>query len=369
MGKGRAPCCDKTQVKRGPWSPAEDLKLIAFIQKHGHENWRSLPKQAGLLRCGKSCRLRWINYLRPDVKRGNFTIEEEETIIRLHKALGNKWSKIASRLPGRTDNEIKNVWNTHLKKRLALKSSESSADESKLESSITSSSSSSSESFLSNERPNLAKTSPVNEFNVQASQVTMTEKIVQESEKQVSNELTIITEDPKESSNSLSCVESNILNSNQIVAYKPEQELACPLTYLGLYDVDNTLQEVDKPNNLLEIPWESDYDFWKSLDNLGSFQSNEIQSEEFPASQSLHFGEEGVQDAEGMKWSQDFENEFGVVGETTESNKDQFLSKNYAVAPEMDHQILDFDDMTRPESELDFGYIQLWPSWPQNTSL
>lgn len=47
MGKGRAPCCDKSQVKRGPWSPAEDLKLIAFIQKFGHENWRALPKQAG----------------------------------------------------------------------------------------------------------------------------------------------------------------------------------------------------------------------------------------------------------------------------------------------------------------------------------
>jgi len=47
MGKGRAPCCDKSQVKRGPWSPAEDLSLIAFIQKHGHENWRALPKQAG----------------------------------------------------------------------------------------------------------------------------------------------------------------------------------------------------------------------------------------------------------------------------------------------------------------------------------
>lgn len=52
MGKGRAPCCDKTKVKRGPWSPEEDLKLISFIQKFGHENWRSLPKQSGmLLRC------------------------------------------------------------------------------------------------------------------------------------------------------------------------------------------------------------------------------------------------------------------------------------------------------------------------------
>ncbi|KAG2313791.1 hypothetical protein Bca4012_064417 [Brassica carinata] len=127
MGKGRAPCCDKSKVKRGPWSPKEDLTLITFIQKHGHHNWRSLPKLAGLMRCGKSCRLRWINYLRPDVKRGNFSKEEEDAIIHFHQTLGNKWSKIASFLPGRTDNEIKNVWNTHLKKRLFPNSSRSSS--------------------------------------------------------------------------------------------------------------------------------------------------------------------------------------------------------------------------------------------------
>ncbi|KAH7546523.1 hypothetical protein FEM48_Zijuj01G0209800 [Ziziphus jujuba var. spinosa] len=71
-----------------------------------------------LKRCGKSCRLRWTNYLRPDIKRGRFSFEEEETIIQLHSVLGNKWSAIAARLPGRTDNEIKNYWNTHIRKRL-----------------------------------------------------------------------------------------------------------------------------------------------------------------------------------------------------------------------------------------------------------
>ncbi|KAJ6433367.1 hypothetical protein OIU84_017126 [Salix udensis] len=115
---GRGPCCDKNGVKKGPWTPEEDDKLTTYIQLQGPGNWRSLPKNAGLQRCGKSCRLRWTNYLRPDIKRGKFSFEEEETIIQLHSILGNRWSAIAARLPGRTDNEIKNYWNTHIRKRL-----------------------------------------------------------------------------------------------------------------------------------------------------------------------------------------------------------------------------------------------------------
>ncbi|OEL24142.1 Myb-related protein Hv33, partial [Dichanthelium oligosanthes] len=75
----------------------------------------------GLQRCGKSCRLRWINYLRPDLKRGSFSQQEEDLIVALHEILGNRWSQIASHLPGRTDNEIKNFWNSYLKKKLRLR--------------------------------------------------------------------------------------------------------------------------------------------------------------------------------------------------------------------------------------------------------
>nr|AGR40501.1 MYB transcription factor [Artemisia annua] len=110
--------CYKQRLRKGLWSPEEDEKLIKHITKFGHGCWSSVPKLAGLQRCGKSCRLRWINYLRPDLKRGTFSQQEETLIVELHAVLGNKWSQIAAQLPGRTDNEIKNLWNSSIKKKL-----------------------------------------------------------------------------------------------------------------------------------------------------------------------------------------------------------------------------------------------------------
>nr|QIN53287.1 R2R3-MYB transcription factor [Selaginella moellendorffii] len=105
-------------LKKGPWTPSEDAILVAYVHKHGEGNWNNVQKNCGLSRCGKSCRLRWANHLRPNLKKGAFTPEEERTIIELHAKLGNKWARMASQLPGRTDNEIKNYWNTRIKRRM-----------------------------------------------------------------------------------------------------------------------------------------------------------------------------------------------------------------------------------------------------------
>ncbi|ESQ52315.1 hypothetical protein EUTSA_v10017791mg [Eutrema salsugineum] len=116
---GRAPCCDKANVKRGPWSPEEDAKLKDYIENQGTGgNWIALPQKAGLRRCGKSCRLRWLNYLRPNIRHGDFTEEEDKIICGLFASIGSRWSVIAAHLQGRTDNDIKNYWNTKLKKKL-----------------------------------------------------------------------------------------------------------------------------------------------------------------------------------------------------------------------------------------------------------
>ncbi|KAB2067854.1 hypothetical protein ES319_A09G256700v1 [Gossypium barbadense] len=107
---------DQIELRRGPWTVEEDLKLVNYIASHGEGRWNSLALFAGLKRTGKSCRLRWLNYLRPDVRRGNITLEEQLLILELHSRWGNRWSKIAQHLPGRTDNEIKNYWRTRVQK-------------------------------------------------------------------------------------------------------------------------------------------------------------------------------------------------------------------------------------------------------------
>ncbi|XP_021297730.1 transcription factor MYB35 [Herrania umbratica] len=116
---GRPPCCDKSNVKRGLWTAEEDARILAYVSNYGIGNWTLVPKKAGLNRCGKSCRLRWTNYLRPDLKHESFTPQEEEVIINLHKHIGSRWSLIAKHLPGRTDNDVKNYWNTKLRKKLS----------------------------------------------------------------------------------------------------------------------------------------------------------------------------------------------------------------------------------------------------------
>ncbi|XVE76713.1 hypothetical protein DITRI_Ditri13aG0003600 [Diplodiscus trichospermus] len=127
VGKEKVNNNKMMKLRKGLWSPEEDEKLMKYMLTNGQGCWSDIARNAGLQRCGKSCRLRWINYLRPDLKRGAFSPQEEELIVHLHSILGNRWSQIAARLPGRTDNEIKNFWNSTLKKRLKNNNSTSSS--------------------------------------------------------------------------------------------------------------------------------------------------------------------------------------------------------------------------------------------------
>ncbi|CBI16189.3 unnamed protein product, partial [Vitis vinifera] len=105
------------EIRKGPWTEKEDFQLVCFVGLFGDRRWDFIAKVSGLNRTGKSCRLRWVNYLHPGLKRGKMTPHEERLVLELHSQWGNRWSRIARKLPGRTDNEIKNYWRTHMRKK------------------------------------------------------------------------------------------------------------------------------------------------------------------------------------------------------------------------------------------------------------
>ncbi|XP_025635587.1 transcription factor DUO1-like [Arachis hypogaea] len=106
-------------IRKGPWKKEEDEVLLNHVSKYGPRDWSSIRSKGLLHRTGKSCRLRWVNKLRPNLKNGcKFTAEEERVVIELQAQFGNKWAKIASYLSGRTDNDVKNFWSSR-QKRLA----------------------------------------------------------------------------------------------------------------------------------------------------------------------------------------------------------------------------------------------------------
>ncbi|GMN56499.1 hypothetical protein TIFTF001_025617 [Ficus carica] len=379
MGKGRAPCCDKSQVKRGPWSPAEDLRLITFIQKHGHDNWRALPKQAGLLRCGKSCRLRWINYLRPDVKRGNFTKEEEEAIIKLHETLGNKWSKIASHFPGRTDNEIKNIWNTHLKKKLPLKNCDSTSGDESKESSITSSSSSSFSStpacgkrgsdqtelghdhFDEESAPAAAKR-PCNNNQLIIPSQDDDHEVAKDPKDQLVTSTSTSTTSP--SSSNVSNVSNSKTQLDVSRDYPHQEEENYQMDNL-LFDfegpcdvISDILQEVNKPDSILDdhkslddhdqtwVPQlEGDYDFWNMFDSLSDAflqQPNDqlvqaVLHNSEPCHNSINFGGEeyhNKSEIENRDWFRFLESELGLEGNDNQNQQAIFYQDHQSLAME-----------------------------------
>ncbi|OMO67647.1 hypothetical protein CCACVL1_20390 [Corchorus capsularis] len=108
---------EQEEVRKGPWTEQEDILLVNFVHLFGDRRWDFIAKVSGLNRTGKSCRLRWVNYLHPGLKRGKMTPQEERLVLELHAKWGNRWSRIARKLPGRTDNEIKNYWRTHMRKK------------------------------------------------------------------------------------------------------------------------------------------------------------------------------------------------------------------------------------------------------------
>ncbi|KAL9171063.1 hypothetical protein ABFS82_04G185300 [Erythranthe guttata] len=146
-------------IRKGPWTEQEDAQLVFYVNLFGDRRWDFIAKVSGLKRTGKSCRLRWVNYLHPGLKRGKMTTHEEKLVLELHNKWGNRWSRIARKIPGRTDNEIKNYWRTHMRKKAQDQKKTKRMISPSLSSSSSSSFSNSSTSSISNNsRPNAGPT-------------------------------------------------------------------------------------------------------------------------------------------------------------------------------------------------------------------
>ncbi|CAI9772838.1 unnamed protein product [Fraxinus pennsylvanica] len=334
MRRGRAPCCDKNKVQKGPWTSAEDLRLITFIHNHGHQNWRALPKQAGLLRCGKSCRLRWINYLRPDIKRGNFTPQEEETIINLHNLLGNKWSKIASYFPGRTDNEIKNVWNTHLKKRLLNRKNVgfTQDNDSCTSSSITSCGNG--EKGIQQpifKKPNQNKPGLLKEISTRRG-------------------LSVEQKESAHFDSPTSSYASNFSNISQLDDFPRDEAVGSRFNFTGPKQVDNSMSLETNSNSSsdekIEIPFDSDVDFWNMLDALDPLQSS-TESQSNDQYKDSNLVENPECEVECMKWLRNLENELGLTGENIGEHPQKNADQERVLEPTLD-------------------YFPIWPPSPEN---